>query len=124
MVTVAGGGASADCVSVGGVTDVLGLDVAATFGGGANPYIVAPANGSGFYYLVGEITDSCTNRTNTVSGVEWGCQSEPPPGGISATSGGLTAGDDALLSTLSVETGVDVDVAPSQSEEFPAPHAE
>ncbi|MCA9502228.1 MAG: DUF11 domain-containing protein [Myxococcales bacterium] len=109
--TVAGGGASADCVSVGGVTDVLGLDVAATFGGGANPYIVAPANGSGFYYLVGEITDSCTNRTNTVSGVEWGCQSEPPPGGISATSGGLTAGDDALLSTLSVETGVDVDVA-------------
>ena len=100
-----------DCVSVGGVTDVFDLDVAQEFGGGANPYIVARAGGSGFYYLVGEITDSCTNRTNTVYDVEWGCQAEPPVGGISATSDGVTAGDSALLSTLSLESGVDIDVA-------------
>jgi len=108
---IATGGASADCVALGTVTTVANLDVAATFGGGANPYIVAPANGSGFYYFVGRVTDSCSNRTNTVSGVEWGCQSEPPAGGIAATSGGTTAGDTALLSTASVAANVQVDVA-------------
>jgi len=106
----AAGASPAGCLDVGATTDVIGLDVAAVFGGGADPYIVAPAGGSGFYYLVGEITDSCTNRTNTVFDVEWGCQSEPPAGGISATSDGTTAGDSALLSTQSVESGVDIDV--------------
>ena len=110
--TAAASGASpADCIDVGSTTEVLDLDVAADFGGGANPYIVAPARGSGFYYLVGEITDSCTNRNNSVFDVEWGCQIEPPAGGITATSTGITAGDSALLSTRSVESGVDVDVA-------------
>ena len=109
--SVATGGGSGGCLSLGTTTSIIGLDVAAAFGGGANPYIVAPAGGSGFYYLVGGITDSCSNQTNTVSGVEWGCQSDSPAGGIGATSGGATAGDSALLSTLSVEAGVDLDVA-------------
>ena len=110
--TAAANGASPpSCVSVGGVTDVFDLDVAQEFGGGANPYIVARPGESAFYYLVGQITDSCTNRTNTVYDVEWGCQAEPPVGGISATSSGITAGDSALLSTHSLESGVEIDVA-------------
>jgi uncharacterized repeat protein (TIGR01451 family) len=107
----ANGAAPAACVPLGGTTTTItDFDVRAAFGGFANPYVVAPAGGSGFYYLVGKVTDSCTNRVNTVSGVEWGCQIEPPPGGIAATSTGVTAGDTALLSTQSVENGVDVDV--------------
>ena len=108
---IATGGASADCVALGAVTTVANLDVAATFGDGANPYIVAPAGGSGFYYFVGKVTDSCSNRINTVSDVEWGCQSQPPAGGLAATSGGSAAGDSALLSTASVAANVNVSVA-------------
>jgi uncharacterized repeat protein (TIGR01451 family) len=108
--SAASGGGTGDCVNVGGVTDLSGVAVEPLFDAGPGPYIVAPAGGSGFYYLVGRITDSCTNRTNTVHDVEWGCEVEPPPGGIPATSNGQTAQDDALLSTLSLENGLDLDV--------------
>lgn len=108
---IATGGASGDCIALGSVTTISNFDVRAAFGGAANPYVVAPAGGSGFYYLVGRIDDSCVNRTNTVSDVQWGCQSQPPAGGISATSGGTTAGDTALLSTASVAANVQIDVA-------------
>ena len=91
-------------------TDLPDISVAALFGGGANPYVVAPPGGSGFYYFVGRVTDSCTNRTNSVYDVEWGCQVEAPPGGIGATSLGVTAQDDALMSTLAVANTLDVDV--------------
>jgi len=107
----AGGAAPAGCLALGGVTDVIGLAVAPVFGGGATPYIAAPAGGSGFYYLIGRITDSCTNRTNNVFDVEWGCEVESPPGGIAVTSTGIAAGDSADLSTLSLEAGLDVNVA-------------
>ncbi|MEZ4289239.1 MAG: hypothetical protein R3E53_01385 [Myxococcota bacterium] len=106
-----GRGASADCVSVGGVTDVLGLDVAATFGGGANPYIVAPANGSGFYYPRRRDPPTPVRTARTRSPASSGAASRSPPAGSPRPRVGWTAGDDALLSTLSVETGVDVDVA-------------
>ncbi|MGB5411799.1 MAG: hypothetical protein WBN09_09745, partial [Woeseiaceae bacterium] len=104
------GGGIGSCVSVGGVTDLNNVDVAQLFGGGANPYIVAPVGGNAFYYLVGRLTDSCTNRINTVTDVEWGCQAQSPAGGIAATSLGLTTQDDAILSTLSVEGDVAIDV--------------
>ena len=106
------GGGIGSCVSAGGgtVTNLNNVDVAQLFGGGANPYIVAPVGGNRYYYLVGRITDSCTNRINTVSDVEWGCQVDAPAGGIDATSLGLTTQDDALLSTLSVEGNVAIDV--------------
>jgi len=107
----ANGSPPASCLPVGGTTNIADLDVAAVFGGGANPYIVAPAGGSGFYYLVGRVTDSCVNGTNTVFDVEWGCQSEPPVGGISATSNGIVAGDSAALSTRSLENGLAVNVS-------------
>ena len=109
--SVATGGGAGNCGAVGGVTELLDLSVADLFGGGPTPYIAAPAGGSGFYYLVGRITDSCTNRVNSVYDVEWGCDVEPPPGGIAATSSGLTAQDDALLSTLAVANALDVDIA-------------
>jgi len=110
--SVATGGAPGDCFPVGGVTEVLDLDVALRFGDGANPYIVAPAGGRRFYYFVGKITDSCTNRGNTVFDGAWGCQVEPPPGGITQTSNGATAGSDRdMLRTLSVESGVNVNVS-------------
>jgi len=108
--SVATGGGSGGCQPVGGVTELLDLSVADLFGG-ATPYIVAPAGGSGFYFLVGRVTDSCSNRTNTVFDVEWGCEIEAPPGGIAATSFGQTAQDTALLSTQVVANTLDVDVA-------------
>lgn len=109
--SAASGGGAGGCRSVPGVTELLNLTVADLFGGGATPYIAAPAGGSGFYYLVGRVTDSCVNRVNAVSDVEWGCQIESPPGGILATSTGLVAQDDALMSTLAVADSLNVDVA-------------
>ena len=109
--SAATGGGIGGCQAQGGVTTLNDVSAAALFGGGANPYIAAPAGGSGFYYLVGRVTDSCTNRTNSVSDVQWGCQIQAPAGGIAQTSLGLAAGDDALLSTLSVANTLDVDVA-------------
>ncbi len=108
--SAASGGGAGNCVAVPGVTQLLDLSVADLFGGGPGPYIAAPAGGSGFYYLVGRVTDSCTNRTNSVYDVEWGCEIEAPPGGIAATSQGLIAQDDALLSTQAVANSLDVDV--------------
>ncbi len=113
-ISAANGGPTGSCDLIGPTQSIAGIDVAARFGGGANPYIVAPAGGSGFYYFTGRITESCTNETNTVSGVEWGCQSQPPVGGISATSpssGSNTAGDSAILRTASVAANVGIDVA-------------
>lgn len=109
--SAATGGGAGNCEAVPGVTQLLNLSVEDLFGGGPGPYIAAPAGGSGFYYLVGRITDSCTNRVNSVYDVEWGCEIETPPGGIAATSLGLTAQDDALLSTLAVANTLDIDVA-------------
>ena len=51
-----------------------------------------------------------TNRTSTVYDTEWGCQSQPPAGGIDRTSNGVSFGDNALLSTRSEESGLDIDV--------------
>lgn len=60
------------------------------------------AQGSAFIYLVGKIRadGSCIDsRTNTVSDVQWGCGIEPPAGGITTTSTGVTPGDTARLVT-------------------------
>lgn len=110
-VSAANGGPVGDCDLIGPTTSIAGVDVRARFGGADDPYVVAPAGGSGFYYFTGRITESCSNETNTVSNVEWGCQSEAPAGGISATSNGTTAGDAAALRTNSVAGNVDIDVA-------------
>ncbi len=107
----ANGTPPARCVALGGTTTTINnFDVAAAFGNGANPFIVAGPGGARNFYLVGKITSSCENRVNTVSDVQWGCQSEPPPGGISSPSTGGTPGDSALLSTLSDPNGLDLDV--------------
>jgi len=108
--SAASGGGVGGCRPATDATSLPDISVQQLFGGGANPYIVAPANDSGFYYLVGTVTDSCSNQVNRVVDVEWGCQVEAPPGGIAATSFGLTAQDDALLSTLAVANNLDVDV--------------
>ena len=71
---------------------------------------MAPAGGNNFYYLVGTVTDSCSNQVNRVVDVEWGCQVQPPPGGIAATSLGVTTQDDALMSTLSLANDLEVEV--------------
>jgi uncharacterized repeat protein (TIGR01451 family)/fimbrial isopeptide formation D2 family protein len=61
-----------------------------------------PRNDSTFIYLVGKITSSCvSNKTNTVSNIEWGCEAQGPTGGISVTSSGVSAGSDSeTLSSL------------------------
>ena len=109
--SAATGGGTGNCWNAGGVTQLTDVSVAALFGVGPPPYIAAPANGSGFYFLVGRVTDSCSNRVNSVHDVEWGCEVETPAGGILATSIGLTAQDDALLSTQAVANSLDINVA-------------
>ena len=61
-----------------------------------------PANSFTQIYLVGKITSSCSvSRTNTASNLQWGCSLEPPAGGITQTSTGVTpASSTATLSTL------------------------
>ncbi|MBT8077222.1 MAG: hypothetical protein KJO31_01540, partial [Gammaproteobacteria bacterium] len=108
--SVASGGAAGGCVAYPAVTSLPDLAVADLFGG-APPYIAAPAGGSGFFFIVGRVTDSCSNRVNSVSGVEWGCEAQAPPGGIGTTSTGASTQDDALMSTLAVANTLDVDVA-------------
>ncbi|UCB54823.1 MAG: DUF11 domain-containing protein [Thiotrichales bacterium] len=61
------------------------------------------AGGTTDIYLVGKITTSCNpNTTNTVSGIEWGCEADgPTDGGISVTSTGASPGSDtSVLSSL------------------------
>jgi uncharacterized repeat protein (TIGR01451 family)/fimbrial isopeptide formation D2 family protein len=62
----------------------------------------APASGFAQIYLVGKINSSCaSSKTNTVSNLQWGCTLEPPAGGITTTSTGVTpANSVATLSTL------------------------
>ncbi|MEO1204103.1 MAG: hypothetical protein AAFX10_15475, partial [Pseudomonadota bacterium] len=100
------------CVSVGPTTTLNNVNAAALFGSGPGPYIAAPAGGSGFYYLVGRVTDSCSNETNTVTDVQWGCEVQSPVGGIFETSNNLGVADStATLSTLADGNVLDVDVA-------------
>ncbi len=71
---------------------------------------------SAYIYLVGKIptspNGSCdTNKTNTVSDIQWGCQADSPAGGITATSAGSTPADaSAYLSTLSVNSGSNLNI--------------
>jgi uncharacterized repeat protein (TIGR01451 family)/fimbrial isopeptide formation D2 family protein len=62
------------------------------------------AGGTASFYLAGKITadGSCvSSKTNTASGVQWGCGAQPPAGGITATSTGRTpANAVATLYTL------------------------
>ena len=73
-------------------------------------YVDVPAGGNTFIYLVGKITSSCeTNRTNTVSDVQWGCEVNNPDGGISQTSLGATAGTSTTtLSSLVVNNNLQI----------------
>ncbi|MGC1455992.1 MAG: hypothetical protein WA946_12475, partial [Nitrospirota bacterium] len=51
------------------------------------------AGGTASVYVVGKITadGSCiSSKSNTVSGIQWGCGAQPPAGGITATSAGIT----------------------------------
>ena len=69
------------------------------------------AGGTAFIYLVGKINTSCVaNRNNTVSNIQWGCESDgPADGGISFTSSGASAGtDSATLSALVNNNGLQV----------------
>ncbi len=69
------------------------------------------AGGRTDIFLVGKITNSCNpNTTNTVSGIEWGCQEDSPPdGGISVTSTGLSPGSDSeILSSRVSNNGLQV----------------
>jgi uncharacterized repeat protein (TIGR01451 family) len=110
---VATNGTVGGCALIGPAASIANIDVASLFGPGTaeSPYIASFVNGSRFYYFTGRITQSCSDETNTVNGVEWGCQSQPPAGGLSATSTGATAQASALLRTNSVEANVDINVA-------------
>ena len=87
------------------------FDVDNPFGtpGNDSPDLVdVPANGYTYIYLVGKVpqSGSCSpNRNNTVSDIQWGCEAQPPAGGITTTSTGYTPSNaSATLSTRSVNT--------------------
>jgi len=76
-------------------------------------------------FLVGKILNSCdANSSNTVSDVQWGCEVDTPDGGISQTSGNVSAGTSATtlsslvnsnnLSIVPVLTGLDTTLNPIQ----------
>jgi large repetitive protein len=98
---------------------IYDFDVDNPFGNPGNdwPDRVDVAQGqSAFIYLVGKVpaapNGSCSpNRTNTVSDIQWGCEADPPAGGITATSTGYTPGNaSATLSTRSVNSGTNLNV--------------
>jgi uncharacterized repeat protein (TIGR01451 family)/fimbrial isopeptide formation D2 family protein len=89
--------------------------VTAPFGQGGTSNFTSPFTGlngfevdvgpqsSTFIYLVGKIVGdgSCVgSRTNTVNDVQWGCGIEPPAGGITTTSTGISPTGAATLTTL------------------------
>ena len=99
------------CLSAG--NSINNFDVDNPFGNPDNdsPDMVdVPDGQSAYVYLVGKVPDASPNgscetdrKDNTVSDIQWGCQSEPSPaGGIGSTSTGLTpANATATLSTFS-----------------------
>ncbi|TDI53405.1 MAG: hypothetical protein E2O97_00520, partial [Acidobacteria bacterium] len=108
-------GSTGDCQNVGGVTDLSNENPRLRFDPGADPYIVANGGATRDYFLVGRVTNSCEDRSNTVSGAEWGCQDDgSPAGGIVATStfnGSAGAGRDTdPLLTLTNDSNVNVGV--------------
>ena len=112
-VSAGNGGSPGACVAVPNVTTLDNFDVRANFGGAANPYIVAAPGATRYYYIVGRVNNSCVNRNNTVGDVQWGCQSQPPVGGITAISGSPqpTLGDTDPMSTQSIASGLNVAVS-------------
>ena len=72
------------------------------------------AGGSAYLFLVGKIPNapngSCSsNRTNTVSDIRWGCDTEPPAGNIATTSFGASPG--SATATLNTLSDRDLDIA-------------
>ncbi len=72
-------------------------------------FVDVPAGGVARVYLVGKITSSCNNQTNTASGIEWGCEVNSPDGGITNTSTGASPGTaSATLETLVTNSGLQI----------------
>lgn len=107
-----GGGPIGNCLNSSNNISNFGVDD--PFGNPSNDentaYVDVPAGGSTYIYLVGKITSSCvTNRTNTVSDVQWGCEVDSPDGGILQTSSGATAGTSTTtLSSLVNNNGLQI----------------
>ncbi len=106
------------CVAVVG-NSMVNFDVDNPFGNpGADPtdLIDVQAARSADIFLVGKIPSSpngsCeATTTNTVSEIQWGCESQSPAGDIAATSSGATPGTaSATMSTFSDNTGTNLDI--------------
>ncbi len=104
------GASPANCRSLAGTSSSPNLDIAALFGGGANPYIVLGPNSQRFFYFAGRVNTSCDELDALADNAQWGCQSEPPVGGISQSSTGITDDGTGLLRTESEEARLDFDV--------------
>lgn len=90
------------------VTGPFGASSSGTYPWGGRYEVDVPAGGSTSIYLVGKVTadGSCiTSKVNRVSDVQWGCDAQPPAGGISATSTGAVPGDTARLYTRYLDGG-------------------
>jgi uncharacterized repeat protein (TIGR01451 family)/fimbrial isopeptide formation D2 family protein len=105
------------CIPAGNTTN--NFDVDNPFGnpGNDSPDLVdVQQDNNAYIYLVGKIpatpNGSCeTNKINTVSDIQWGCEVDSPAGGITTTSTGITPGNaTATLSTLSVNSGNNLDI--------------
>ncbi len=107
------------CIAVAPGNSLPNFSVNDPFGNPGNDepgaYVDALAGSQADIFLVGKITNSCTGpRTNTVSNVQWGCQVDPPDGGITvpATTGGALptyrVADSAVLSNVATISGLTV----------------
>ena len=70
------------------------------------PNPVVAAGGTSYVYLVGKVTSSCFNASNTASNLQWGCRltGQPADGGITTTSTGFTPGPSSALMSTQVNT--------------------
>jgi len=96
-------GPPAGCVSAGNTVNNFVVNNPFGTPNNDSPDLVdIPANGQTDIFLVGKIKNSCAaSTTNTVSNLQWGCTLQPPAGGITTTSTGVTpANSTATLSDL------------------------
>lgn len=95
----AAGTPPASCVPQGGVTTINNFEMADPFGM-PGPDAVAAGTFEDVFY-VGKVTTTCGVETNN-NDIEWGCNANPPPGGLNSAAifaGGTNDNGFATLST-------------------------
>jgi uncharacterized repeat protein (TIGR01451 family)/fimbrial isopeptide formation D2 family protein len=95
----AAGTPPASCFATGGVTTINNFEMADPFGAPGSDAVLV--GGTETIYYVGKVTTACGVETNN-NDIEWGCNINPPPGGLNSLAifaGGTLGNANASLST-------------------------